>query len=80
VVQLTGGNVTLNGLTGTLALNGPTLVGQSTVNGTLNFLSGGIRNGSALTVASSGVLNIEGAIVVQGALTNAGTVNWQGAT
>jgi hypothetical protein len=37
--------------------------------------TGGSISG-ALTVASNGVLNIEGNVYVDGALTNAGTVNW----
>ena len=37
-----------------------------------------LGNGSSLTIVSNGVLNIEGDMTVEGELTNAGTVNWEG--
>ena len=37
-----------------------------------------LGNGAALTIVSNGVLNIEGGMTVEGELTNAGTVNWEG--
>ena len=57
-------------------LNSPNL----TVGGVMNWTSGTIGIG-ALNVASNGILNISGAVAksINGALTNAGTVNWSGA-
>ena len=57
------------GINGTPALNG-------TLSGALNIYGGGIWPGSALTIATNGILNIEGSIQVYGILTNQGTVNW----
>ena len=57
------------GVDGTPYLNG-------TLFGVLNLYGGGIAPGSALTVATNGILNIEGSIEVYGVLTNQGAVNW----
>ncbi|MDB6065752.1 MAG: delta-60 repeat domain protein [Pedosphaera sp.] len=53
---------------------------SGTFSGTLNWSGGGIAGGTSLTIASNGVLNIEGNVSLQGALTNYGTVNWQAGT
>ena len=76
-VQFSGGSLTLNGLVGSFTMDGPMLAGQSTVNGTLNLLSGGVQSDASLTIESKGVMNINGAVDLYGVLTNQGTVNWQ---
>jgi len=83
-LQLDGGEAVVTGpsftLTNTvtsanLTINGTLLVGAG---GVLDWSGGEIAPGGSLTVATNGVLNIEGSVGVQGPLTNAGTVNWQG--
>jgi len=55
--------------------------GNLTVQGTFNWDGGQLYPGTSLIVATNGVLNIEGPTTfwVYSALTNQGTVNWQGA-
>src|SRR5579859_2264375 len=79
---LAGGNVVLGpafqnagGITN-LTLNGSTLISTNTVTGTLTWNSGTING--PLTVASGGLLNINGNVTLENALTNAGTVTMTG--
>jgi hypothetical protein len=61
-----------------LTLNGTGISGDNVVTGTLT-MNGGTISGS-LTVAASAVMSLTGpnSIYVNGALTNAGTINWTG--
>ncbi len=80
LVRITGASVLLNDFTGVVNLYGASVTGQIAQGGTLNLYGGNLYNGSpgaSLTVASNGVLNIEGTLTLYGALTNEGTVNWQ---
>lgn len=63
-----------------LTTSGATLAGTNTVTGTLN-MSNGIVAGGSLTIAPSGVMNIDGigTLQVYSPLTNAGIVNWTNA-
>jgi hypothetical protein len=79
---LVGGNVVLgpafqnNGTITDLTLNGSTLVGTNAVTGTLTGDSGTL--GGPLSIASGGVLNINGSVALVNVLTNAGTVTMTG--
>ena len=84
-LALTGGTVFLGsnfqgGAITNLTLSGSTLAGTNAVTGMLNWVAGTVTG--PLTIASSGVLNLNGSGVahLQSALTNAGTVNWSGGT
>ena len=83
-IYFSGGSVTLNtplsfqgpgpvGIAGSVVLNG-------ILSGTLSCYGASLNPGSALTVASNGVLNIAGGVTLSSALTNEGTVNWQSGT
>ena len=79
-VVFTGGDIAFSGPISNFNMTGGTLVGTNVVTGTLNWTGGMI--GGALTVASTGVLNISGSggkSLYNGVLTNAGTVVWTGA-
>jgi hypothetical protein len=74
----TGGTVASNG---TLTLNGASFSGLLTVSGTFDWNNGGnISAGSAVTILSNAVLNLNGNSEqdLYGVLTNAGTINWPG--
>ncbi|MGA2749679.1 MAG: Ig-like domain-containing protein [Verrucomicrobiota bacterium] len=75
---LTGPSFQDNGAITNLSLNGAGLAGANIVTGTLT-LNGGAISGP-LTIASNGVLNLTGPneLVLDDALTNAGTINWLG--
>ena len=75
MVEFMGGNFALNNFTGVLDIFGGAVSGS--VAGTLNMYGGQLDPGASLTVASNGVLNIEGSIQIVGVLTNAGTINWE---
>ena len=84
-LALTGGNLYLapafqGGAITNLTLSGSTLEGTNTLTGTLNWPGGTI--GGPLTVASTGVLNLNGnsTVYLEAPLTNSGTVNWSGGT
>jgi choice-of-anchor C domain-containing protein len=85
-LELAGGAVTLgpafqsNGVITNFTLNGATLAGNYAVGGSFNFESGTI-NGS-LTIASNAALSITGpgsAYVINGGITNFGSVLWSNA-
>lgn len=63
-----------------LTTSGATLAGTNTVTGTLN-MSNGIVAGGSLTIAPSGVMNVDGlgTLQVYSPLTNSGIVNWTNA-
>ncbi|MGD0413056.1 MAG: hypothetical protein ABSC18_15300, partial [Verrucomicrobiota bacterium] len=67
-----------NFVTGTLNWTGGTVTGPMTVAGGGEVNCTGVTVTSPLTVASNGVLNLSGGLTLNGALTNAGTVNWLG--
>jgi uncharacterized repeat protein (TIGR03803 family) len=71
-----GATVTFSGPITNLNLNTGTLAGSNVLTGTLNC-SGGTLSGP-LTIASTGVMNINAGGYLDNALTNAGTVNWLG--
>ncbi len=50
---------------------------SGTFSGTLDWSGGTLNSGQSLIILTNGVLNIEGSVVLEGALTNYGTVNWQ---
>ena len=82
-IYFSGGTLTLNGSPdfegpGQVGIGGGTPMLNGVLSGTFNWYGGGLAAGSALTVASNGVLNILGSIDLGGVLTNQGTVNWQG--
>ena len=84
-VALTGGTLMLGpafqgGTITNLTLAGSTLAGTNTVTGTMNCPAGIV--GGPLTIASTGVLNLNGSgtVYVEAPLTNGGTVNWTGGT
>ncbi|HEV2437668.1 MAG TPA: hypothetical protein VG077_16865 [Verrucomicrobiae bacterium] len=84
---LASGNVVLtptfetNGTIQNLQLDGAFLAGTNVVTGTLGIDGGGLAQVSALTVASGGVLNFNGASVyLYAPLTNSGTINWTGSS
>jgi len=81
-LPLTGGTVNLGpgfqgGTITNLTLAGATLAGTNTVTGIFNW-NNGIIAGGPLTIASNGVMNINGmtTLYLENALTNAGTVTW----
>ena len=83
---INGQTLTLNGLAtvnpqGRFNFNNGTLAGAANLAGTLNWTGGNLTQGSSLTIATGGVLNLEvvSSLYLNGALTNAGTVNWSGA-
>ncbi len=55
------------------------LTAPATIDGQFNW-SGGTLMGNPLTIATNGVLNIEGSISLQNTLSNYGTVSWQAGT
>lgn len=57
-----------------VTVNGANVKG--TLAGTAQILSGGLANGTSLTVASGATLNIDGGMHVYGPLVNEGTVHW----
>ncbi len=81
-LRLAGGNVVLgpafqdNGAITNLALSGSTLVSTNTVTGTLTGTSGTLAG--PLSIASGGVLNINGSVTLENVLSNAGTVTMTG--
>ena len=82
-LPLTGGTVNLGptfqgGAITNLTIGGSTLAGTNTVTGTFNWTNGYIVG--PLTIATNGVLNINGntTLFLQSPLTNAGTVNFAG--
>ena len=56
------------------------VAGNSTVSGSFGWASGGLYPGSALTVSSNAVLNLNGSnsLGLSGVLSNYGTINWSG--
>ena len=77
-----GQTVTLNGQVtvnsrGVFSFINGNLSGATVLAGMMNWSGGTLNNSGSLTVASNGVLNIQGAIGLYSALTNNGTVNWQ---
>ena len=83
-LPLTGGTVNLGpafqgGVITNLTIDGATLAGTNTVTGVFNWNNGTIAGGP-LTIATNGVLNINGntTLYLANPLTNAGTVNWTG--
>ena len=81
-LSLAGGTVDLGpafqgGTITNLTISGATLTGTNTVTGTFNWNNGVIVGGS-LTVASNGVMNINGSttLFLECPLTNFGTVTW----
>ena len=81
-LALTGGTVELGpafqgGSINNLTIAGSTLSGTNTVTGTFNW-NGGIIAGGPLTIASTGVMNINGTstFYLESPLINAGTVTW----
>ncbi len=84
-LSLSGGTVNLGpafqgGTITNLTLSGATLAGTNTVTGTFNWKNG-IIAGGPLTVASNGVMNINGSITMylENPLTNFGSVTWTNA-
>ena len=77
-----GGTITINGMVTTTntVLAGAGLSGSGSFSGLLTWISGQFAPGGTLTIATNGVLTINGSTTLQiyGALTNAGTVNWVG--
>ena len=67
----------LSNIVGTAYLTNCTINDQETILGTLDWAGGTLNSSGSLTVASGGVLNIDGPIGLYGPLTNSGTVNWQ---
>jgi len=67
---------------GQLTLTNCILAGATELTGALTLFGGQLLDSGSLTVAGAGVLNLEGSssynFVLQGPLTNNGTVNWQG--
>ena len=80
----TGGIITINGSVTTTnsLLAGAGLGGSGSISGGLTWISGTFAADGTLTIATNGVLTINGSTTLQmfGALTNAGTVNWVGGT
>ena len=84
-LPLTGGTVNLgpafqqDGAITNLTIDGATLAGTNTVTGVFNWNNGTIAGGP-MTIASHGILNINGntTVFLASALTNAGTVIWTG--
>jgi hypothetical protein len=82
-LQLAGGTVNLgpnfqrNGAITNLTISGAILAGSNIVTGTFNWNNGTIAGGP-LTIASSGVMNINGSttMYLENPLTNFGTVTW----
>ena len=70
------GHATVNS-DGQFNFNSGALAGKCILAGALNWSGGEVNGGSSLTMASNGVLNIEGNVNIEGPLTNYGTVNWQ---
>ena len=79
-LSVVGGNLTVNGTILNLTLAGGTLAGDSTLTGVMTWTGGSLAAGASLTVATNGVLNLGGSstLILDGSLTNAGTVNWTG--
>ncbi len=80
-LPLAGGTVYLGpafqgGVITNLTIAGATLAGTNTVTGTFNWDNGTITG--PLTILSNGIMNINGTttLVLENALTNAGTVTW----
>src|ERR1700722_16624594 len=69
-----GSNDTVNVGGNSIYLSSPV-----TIAGELNW-SGGVLTGDSLTIATNGMLNIEGDFYLCDAPSNAGTVNWTGGT
>jgi hypothetical protein len=81
-LALTGGTVQLGpafqgGTINNLTIAGSTLNGTYTVTGTFNW-NGGIIAGGSLTIASTGIMNIDasGTLYLESPLTNAGAITW----
>jgi hypothetical protein len=80
-VQFLGGTYTLNLTSGTMELHGGSVVGPSVVGGTLRWYGGRMEAGGSLTIRTNGVLNLGTQLSFRAlncALTNWGTVIWQG--
>lgn len=77
---LTLNNPSVIGTNGIFSVSGGGFGGSGnlSVQGVLNWSGGQLTPGSSLTIATGGVLDIEGSISIEGEMTNAGTVNWQG--
>jgi len=78
---LSGGTVNgVNASITNLTWSGGSLQGTNTVTGVSSWTGGTLNGGSTLTIASNAILNISGSAneILQGVLTNAGTVNWGG--
>ena len=81
LTNLSLSNVNLSGLSnlvGTASLVNCSFNTSETIGCTIHWAGGTLNGGSSLSVATNGVLNIEGTVYLYGALTNAGTVYWQG--
>jgi subtilisin-like proprotein convertase family protein len=80
--DIVSGDVTLNGTVTNLDFASGTLHGTNTVRGVMNWTSGTVASDGAVTVASGATLNLSGPVtkVLQGGLTNAGTVRWSDGT
>ncbi len=76
-VQFTGGSLTLNAFTGSLTLNGISLVGQNTIaaTGIINLIGTSLGNSASLIILSNAVLNLQASASFAGPVTNQGTVN-----
>lgn len=83
IVSLNTGTITLSGsiFSRNLQLSGATLTGSGQFVGSLDWLSGTISAALNLSVPTNGLLNLRsaGAKTVNGTITNAGVIFWEGA-
>jgi len=75
---LSGGTLNMSGSVSNLTWSGGDLDGSVTLAGSGSWMDGQLSGGSALMIGTNAVLNIVGSAMLNGVLTNAGTINWTG--